>query len=135
MARYVPVFRGTVVSGKFVMDKPDEYSMWLAHMEGKTVYCHFKLQSKPKSSAQQGYYWGVVLKVISDYTGHETDELHEIFKNKFLREDDNSAIGYRIKSTSTLSAAEMCEYMSRVITWASVEIGCYIPSPEEMQKI
>ena len=36
------------------------------------------------SSRQQGYIFGVVYKAISAHTGYEKDELHTIYKKKFL---------------------------------------------------
>jgi hypothetical protein len=129
---YTPVFAGIAKNGKFVPEKPAEMQEYLRSVDGKQLFVHYKRRSKLHSQQQGRYYWGVVLKTICQYTGYEIDELHEIFKYRFLRQEDNSAIGCRIPSTSTLSAGEYCEYLSRVITFASTDLGCVIPGPDDV---
>ena len=36
-----------------------------------------------RTEQQMRYYWGVVVKLIADYTGNDIDTIHEFFKDKF----------------------------------------------------
>ena len=77
---------------------------------------------------QNEYYWGVVLETLSD-TGYSTEELHEIFKFKFLQ--DKIKHHSIIKSTSQLDTKEMEEYLENIRRFASLELGISIPLPNE----
>ena len=127
-----PVFSGTCKNGKFIAEFPEQLQAYLYSLEGKKICCTFKKRSKPQSDQQRGYYWGVVLPIISLYLGYETDEMHDIFKEKFLKVPCNSLIGYKIGSTSKLTTAEYSDFLSRVITFASTDLGCIIPSPGDV---
>lgn len=83
-----------------------------------------------KSKEQLGYYWGVVLPEIAYDTGHSVDELHEIFKSRYLRarkfwRGANLTI---VGSTQNLSLAEMAEFITKVIAEAN-ELGIEVPPP------
>lgn len=81
-----------------------------------------------RSKEQLAYYWGVVLPEIAHHTGHSVDELHEIFKSKHLRKkhfwrgNNITTIG----STSSLTLAEMSDFISNVILEAN-ELGIEVP--------
>ena len=36
-----------------------------------------------RSARFNAYYWGVVIKMIADHTGHSTEEVHEAYKKKY----------------------------------------------------
>jgi hypothetical protein len=53
--------------------------------EGKRVKIEISESRNNRSDLQNRYYWGVVLKYLSDETGHTKDELHEIFKTEYSK--------------------------------------------------
>ena len=93
-----------------------------------------KFEIKPRSNKQNRYYWPVVVGTIADHTGHTPQEIHEILRAQFLP-------AYQVKigeheyiiskSTTELTTVEMENYLSRIRSWASTELGCYIQEPNE----
>lgn len=85
--------------------------------------------------SQNKYYWGVVLQVLSEWSGHEPEELHDYFKTQFLEECDRDLPGgTRISvhpSTRALEVEEFSAYVERVKRWAAGE-RVYIPDPNEV---
>lgn len=83
---------------------------------------------KSRSKDQLAYYWGVVLPEIANHTGHDVDELHEIFKSKYLRKKRfwRDTTLTTISSTSALTLREMSNFISLVIAEAN-EMGIEIP--------
>ena len=73
-----------------------------------------------RSYDQNRYYWGVVLKLISDHTGHTPQELHEQFKTRF-----------GVSSTAELSTKAFTEYIERICALAATE-NIVIPEPDQV---
>jgi len=82
-----------------------------------------------RSRDQNGYYWGVVVAMIAEHCGYEPDEAHFALRWQFLRVPDRTPPTAR--STASLSTAEFEDYLSRVRTWSSAELGVWIPGPNE----
>lgn len=85
-------------------------------------------QKTSRSKEQLAYYWGVVLPEIANHTGHDVDELHEIFKSKYLRKRKfwRGSSLTTISSTTVLSLKEMSNFISLVIAEAN-EMEIAIP--------
>lgn len=81
-----------------------------------------------RSTLQNNYYWGVVIKIISDELGYTPDEVHEILRYKFLFVQGEFPY---VRSTTSLNTVEFEEYMINIRMWASLQFGCYIPLPNE----
>lgn len=86
------------------------------------------------------YYWGVVLKTISDYSGHAPEEIHEAYKRLFnlKQEFEFNAqtkmweIVTAVGSTAELDQKEFAAYVSKVRADAEVDMGISIPLPNEV---
>ncbi len=73
-------------------------------------------------------------KLISEHTGYESEEVHEIIKLRYLPVAvDIGGVGMIPGSTADLSTAEFEELMVDVRRWAQMELGIYIPEPNEVQ--
>lgn len=98
--------------------------------------CHRPFR-KDRSNNQNRYYWGVVVKLLSEHTGFNEDEMHEVLKYKFLTEKKilSTKKGWEDVSISTsttrLTTKQFEEFMTKVRQWASIELDCYIPEPNE----
>lgn len=112
----------------YLFKKQEFLSHLLNLKDGFYEFLLKKIQND-RSLRQNRYYWGVIIKSVSDYTGYFPDEIHNFFKNEFLR--DESGKIPRIKSTSRLSTSEFEEYLSRIRTFCSERIGITIPLPNE----
>lgn len=94
-----------------------------------------KRWNKNRSSDQNAYY-RFVLQLLSEHTGYEDDEMHEIVKAKFLTEkiklrwDKRKNISIA-RSTTTLSTVEFEDLMTKIRQWGAIEFGMNIPKPNE----
>lgn len=90
-----------------------------------------------RSLAQNRLYWGVYVKVLSDHTGYDPEEIHEILKAKFLPKkltlvDEHGVITDEFTvggSTSQLNKLEFGEYLERIQRWAAETLSVVIPDP------
>lgn len=101
--------------------------------------CGWSSDKKQRSSNQNRYYFGVVIPCLSEHTGFTVNEMHEVLKYKFLK-------GWKtlktkkyyveaeyVRSTTDLNTSEFEDYMTKVREFASIELSCYIPEPNEME--
>ena len=101
--------------------------------------CGYNTDSKERSLPQNKYYFGVVLKELSELTGDSKEQWHEMIKRKFLTEyhivkSKNGQIEKMEsnRSTKELNTKEWEDLMSRIRIWASSHLGIWIPEPNEV---
>ena len=78
------------------------------------------VKGKPRSDPENRYFHGVILPILAEYTGYTIDEMKGVVKFKF-----------NIKSTADLTTVEFEKFCSDIRAWASRDLGCYIPEPNE----
>ena len=84
---------------------------------------------KDRTSQQNRYLRWVVYKTIADFTGYDTNYMHQQLGQLFLVDYETYKNPY-IKSTAELTTQEFGEYVDKIILRAG-EYGLRIPSPEE----
>ena len=99
MTKIYPIFYGNVVKGKLTLEKPDRFKQYVRGISGPVMVV-LKRPRKPRSEKENRYYWGVVLKLIAEHTGHTPEEVHSGLKMKFLLSHDEK-LPY-LKSTAQL---------------------------------
>lgn len=105
---------------------------FLSKNDGRMV--RIDLIQNKRSLRQNSYYW-LCLELIANHTGNTPDELHRIFKGKFLPTKNVKwrGIDYRMaKSTTELTKGEMVAYLNEIIREAG-ELGVELPSPDNYQ--
>ena len=128
-----PIFRGRISKNALIMGT--EWTDHLFTLEDQEVDVTIEKHRSLRSTNQNRYYWGVIVKMLSHETGYSSGEMHEILKGKFLSEEikiGNDTIRYS-KSTTDLKTSEFEELMTQIREWASVELNCYIPEPNEIE--
>lgn len=93
----------------------------------------------PRSIDLNAYYWGVVLKYISDESGHDVIECHDGYKRKFNCKIDFKINGdtgiyepvFEVGSTTELNNKEFCDYIFQVRADGEMEHHIVIPLPNE----
>ncbi len=125
-----PILRGKVAQGKLILDQPSRYLVRLSQLEGKRIELVIRKEKSQRSLNQNSYMWGVVYEIISQHTGYTPEEVHEIMKFKFLK-TEKAGMEY-VRSTASLNTAEMGIYLENIRRWAAVELGCFIPLPNEI---
>ncbi len=137
-----PLFHGEVRENDkgHAVFKPDDVPGFLAHTKGLlgervTVTMKKYRPYKQRSNEENRYYWGVVIKILSDEIGYTNDEMHEILKYQFLQKEIVSRKGHKTTipgSTADLSTSEMEDYLQRVRAWGAEKLSIYIPLPNEV---
>lgn len=92
-------------------------------------------ETRGRSAAQNAYYWGRVIKILSDYTGSTPDEMHHVLKMMFLPKDVvlKTRIGKVVAefvvggSTTELTSVQFSDYVERIRQWAFEALDVDIP--------
>jgi len=84
-----------------------------------------------RTNGQNRYYWGVVVKLIAQHTGHDPEQIHEALKTMF---SPKWHLGDKAIPTSTtrLDTLAFVEYTERCRVWGSEFLGLNIPLPGEV---
>lgn len=94
-----------------------------------------------RSPNQNRWYWSQVVGLVSQYTGSTPDDIHGIYKAKFLPRIisvPNIRTGEVVAeftlggSTRTMNTAEFSEYCEAIRDWAQDTLGVLIPDPEPL---
>lgn len=121
--------------GTFKMFNKDLLTKFLSSHIGETLDI---IVRKKKTSKQRGYYW-VLMEILGKEIGMSRDEVHEVTKFKFLREEvaneKTGEIFERIRSTKELSKNEMAAYIDQIIIWAADQLHINLPEAGEHLKI
>lgn len=92
-------------------------------------WVEIKRNRPSRSNLQNRYYWGCVLDILSNETGFTHEEMHELMARKFLSYEKQGVMF--AKSTTSLNTVEFEEYLASIRHFASVDLGCFIPLPNE----
>ena len=90
--------------------------------------CIIRKIKKQRSLNQNSYYWGIVIKIMSQELGYTDNEMHQVFASEFLMYINRDR--KFIKSTTELSTIEFENYLENCRRLAS-EQGIFIPLPNE----
>lgn len=99
--------------------------------------CGYSPTGKQRSTPQNKYYWGCVIKILSEELGYTRMQVHDIIKYRFLSEPDKvkgrtGEIYLTItRSTQDLDTKEFEQIMSEIREWASIDLGIFISEPNE----
>ncbi|MCE5185049.1 MAG: hypothetical protein LLF76_02865 [Planctomycetaceae bacterium] len=86
------------------------------------------------SNPQFAYYYGVVLQILSAYTGFTRDEMDVVLRDMFLSDfvHVQDRILRKTYSKTTVSTGRFNLFLEEVKRWAAEEFGLYIPDPNEV---
>ena len=134
----IPKYPAKVKKNQLSIEEPYKTKLrdYLFTLEGKEV----ELSSKQprlindRSTQQNRYMWGVVYQILSDEIGYTVDEVHEIMKSLFLKKNFNfkDCVVTAHGSTAELTTTAMEEYLDKIKSWSSSQLGIYIPEPNEV---
>lgn len=117
-------------NGRLIFDDPVAFARVRGALRGRDVQVLVEPKRKPRSLAENNYYWGVVIPIISEWSGFTPEETHLALKENFLSEFDRAHGLMRMKSTADLSTVDFEKYMSNIRMWAADQ-GQFIPLPNE----
>jgi hypothetical protein len=105
---------------------------YLASVDKKELYVTIEPLRGIRTLNQNSYLWGVVYKLIADYTGHNEKAIHLFCKKKFLKLKFIKVLGEEIEdenSTTHLSKQEFHDYVEEIRAFFGEEYGIIIPDP------
>lgn len=124
----VPIFNGYIQadqSGHLLKYPERQVSDFISSMSGPVEIIIRPVKQK-RSLPSNRYYWGVVLRLISEHTGHTQEEVHTEMKDMFLR------WYYLIESTTKADGSQFFGYLEFIKWWAASWLGVYIPDPNQV---
>ena len=124
------VFVAKVDKENLVFNDPSRFREYLRSLDGQVVDVIVRKPKKPRSNNQNAYMWAVPYQLLSETTGYTPNEIHDALRMLFLL--DRSRKIPTLRSTTELSTVEMEDYLSKIRIWASQELNCYIPEPNEV---
>jgi len=147
-----PKFFASIKDGKlfFNIGQRELFNNYITKWpDGKEVELTIKAKYKKRTSGQpdeetnfNGYYWGVIIKIIGDelgyYTKEELEYIHDWLQMKIGNVKIMPDKTMVPAGTSNKSGAEFAEYCSKARMFASTpgnicEQGMYIPEPNEAE--
>jgi len=125
-------FGRVLPGGLLVLDKPKDYNRAVRALAGKHVEIILRKRKTMRTSPQNRFYFGVVVKLLAEHCGYERDEMHETLAMRFLRIEDCPITGApRRKRTPKTDTEEFARYLDSCIRLAA-EFGVVIPDPKEV---
>jgi hypothetical protein len=111
--------------------------LWKVLKKLKPVQYVFEIKQhrEQRSISQNRYYFGVIVKILSQELGYFPDEIHELLKQKFRpKEVILKATGESFKvgrSTTEDDTYDAEQYYEQIRIWALQELDILIPLPNE----
>lgn len=134
MKNLLTLFYGFIRDKKLVLEDKSGFQRLVEKYEGREVVLTLKPASTVRSTAENRYYWGVVIRMVAEDMAVIPDEAHDFLKSLFLKVGVEVR-GKRyeiIRSTTMLSVAEFEDYVEKCRQWAAVELNIVIPMPNEV---
>ncbi len=128
-------FLAEVKENKIVLKNKEIFQSEVAKLIGKLVELDLKEVKSKRSLAQNAYFWGVIVEILSKELGYSSKEMHNILKGLFLTKTvlfKNDWIEYTV-GTSELDTKEFEKIMDEIRMWAIVEWNIWIPEPNESE--
>lgn len=100
--------------------------------EGQNTYWILTLTKKQRirSLSQNEYYFAVIVKLFSEYTGYDKEESHQYLAGRFLSYQKDSSTF--VKSTAKLSTLEFEQYLEQCRVYMWHEFQLHVPMPNEV---
>lgn len=127
-----------VEGGKLQLRNRAKFAAELATLRDGEVVVTVEKKHATRSLDQNAWYWSQVVGLVAQHTGYTPDEIHEIYKAKFLPKELTFADGngeiqgsFVIGGTTTrLNKLEFAEYCERIREWAAESLDVNIPDPD-----
>jgi hypothetical protein len=130
---------GTIENGRLFIRNRREFDDQIRQLrEGCEVEIEVTRRRASRSMQQNRYYWGVVIQMLSEYTGFVPDEMHDVLKAKFIPKklalcDGNGEVQDEFVlggSTRKMNKNEFGEYVESIRRWAAETLDLVIPDPD-----
>lgn len=136
--KITPIIKGEVKDGRLILPAP-EFEKHIKHLLSLKGEVEFIVKKKfqKRSLPANGYFHGVVVKMIAEETGMEPAEVKAFLKAKFLSKEvviagkDNQWETAVIVGRTSKADVEMFGiFLEKCVAWASMFLGLIIPPPD-----
>jgi hypothetical protein len=127
--RPTPVFRGLIQNGKICLERREDFAALIARLDGSDVDLRLSKHRRVRSLSQNAYYWSVVIPLLAEHIGYETEEMHDALKWRFLQKHDGPLV--TVRRSTDLDTAEFTEFIEQCRRLGA-EMGVVIPGPSGM---
>jgi len=104
--------------------------------QDQAYFIRIEKVKKIRTLSQERYYRGVVVKIISDETGYEPSETHDVLKEMFAEKREIMLPnGKKIQiplSNADMDTKQYSGYVDACRNWAAQELNCFIPAPDDI---
>lgn len=106
---------------------------YIQRLDLKKLYTVEVIEKKSTRSISQNSLMWLWLTCISFETGNDRDELHDIFKKKWIEPKKVVMFGEEINrySTADLNTTQFKYYLDHIQAFASTELSITLPNPED----
>jgi hypothetical protein len=127
--------------GAFKLRHSEAFKEWYERLkDGAEVTASFEIKKATRSKAANRFWWGVVVRAISEHTGYTPDEVHEWAKAKFIPKrvtfaDGNGEIKDDLViggSSAKLNANDFYEFVENTRRFAAEHLDLVIPDPDPL---
>jgi hypothetical protein len=126
------IFPATIREGKLFIDKAEQFKQYLRTFPtGKRVEVSVEKLRTKRSNEQNRWYWGCILKLISEHTGDDPQDFHDALKAHL---SPKRIVGNVIIASGTryLDTIDFGQYCEKVRRWAAEELNINIPDSNEV---
>lgn len=136
MSAPIPTWHCGVVNGVLTLDSRDLFAGYVKRLKDGAYTLTLKRFSRPKSTQQLGYLFGVVYPVLAEtlgYRDYEVEEVHDAVMRELrgLKPDPNP-LKLRV-SLAEMSHEQVSEYIEDVRHFALTNFGCVTPDAEKAE--
>lgn len=117
--------------GRLELTDRAAFSKAMRHFKRGRVTVRIQVDRGKRTTQQNRFYW-LLLNLISEETGHEPDELHECFKQRFLQPRVKEVLGDEIQiySTTFENYEDFWQYVERIRRFVLTDLGIETPDPD-----
>lgn len=122
--------------GKLELVSRHQFARLLASMRQGPVSVDVAIARSRHSQKARGYYRGVVLKLVSEHTGYDPNELHELFKRMFTEPILREVCGKQVEfwTTAEDDSQEFFDFVEACRRFSLTDLGVETPDPDPRWK-
>lgn len=132
------VTSASVTKGKLHVRNWNRIAAQLARSKDGEYVITIERKHATRSHQQNRYWWGVCVQLVSEHTGYDPEEVHELAKQMFipkrvaLADGNGEVVGEYVLggSTARLDRLAFGEFIERFRRWAAESLGVVIPDPD-----
>lgn len=115
--------------------EPDKAIKYLDELIEKKAIIDLTQKLAKRSLSANNLYW-LWLTCIEQETGNSKEDLHEYFKNKWIKAESKELFGEFIQikpSTTSLDTSKFKQYLDKIQVFVNTELEITLPDPEDLK--